>query len=332
MVSGFGGTGPGWVPTHTVGADGLDAYATPDASRPPVARIAANSPVRLDEVRGPWARVTCSNNWAGWVDLKRLASASPSASDAAAGFVAKLNQPGNGLLAGAVVAVLCLALSVGLFPVLGLPGKLSRGILPTIGCWDHQPGSVRMWVCSAHAGSMVLLGGLVAMLVALVFMAPLAALIGKVAPQGSSVLIGPALGTLSFGLVFASAHDQTAQQDGIVPQRVFPAVVGIGVFLATRYGPTLARRFGGQLAKRDRIPVPLRILLTLAVPLALTFLTMNQERVSATAVKEQAIVMITMATGYAMLVPRDGDIAGAARRLLNRLTRRSSKPRGRAAP
>jgi hypothetical protein len=242
-----------------------------------------------------------------------------------------LNNPGNWLLAGAVASGLCVALSWVLFPVMGLPGKIARQFLPTIRCWAHEPGSVQMWVCGAHSGLMVLLGGLIAMVIALLFLAPIAKLAAKVAPQGSNVLIGPALGTLSFGLVFASAHDQTAYEYGIVAQRYFPAVVGIAVFLATRFGPTLAGRFGTQLAKRDRVPLPLRIGLTAVVPVLLTFLTMSQDRVSETATKEQAIVLMTMATGYLLLVPRDGDFAQAAHKLFSRPIRRSEGPRGRGA-
>jgi hypothetical protein len=242
-------------------------------------------------------------------------TASAPSSTSVAHFIAKLNEPGNWPLAGALAAGLSVALSWALFPLLALPGKLARQVLPTIGCWDHEPGSVDMWVCSAHAGSMVLLGGVVAMLVTLAFLGPISKQISKVAPTGSSVLIGPALGTLMFGLVFASAHDQTAVERGIVSQRIFPAVIGIAVFLATRFGPALGRRFAGQLQKRDRIPLLLRIAFTVAVPLLLTFLVMNQERVSSTAFKEQAIVLITMALGYVMLVPRDVNFARAAGRL-----------------
>jgi hypothetical protein len=238
-----------------------------------------------------------------------------------------MNEPGNWLLAGAVSAALCVTLSYTLFPVMGLPGKIARQFLPTIRCWAHEPGSVQMWVCGAHSGLMVLLGGLIAMVIALLFLAPIVKLATKVTPPGSNVLIGPLLGTLSFGLVFASAHDQTAYEYGIVAQRYFPAVIGIAVYLATRFGPALAGRFGPQLAKRDRIPLPLRIGLTAAVPVLLTFLTMSQDRVSETAVKEQAIVLVTMATAFVMLVPRDGDFAQAARRVLSRPIRRSEGPR-----
>ena len=57
-----------WVPTHAVPPQGLRAWAAPDPAGPVVANLAPGLPIQVAEVRGAWARVICSNGWAGWID------------------------------------------------------------------------------------------------------------------------------------------------------------------------------------------------------------------------------------------------------------------------
>jgi len=59
---------PAWVPTHAVPPQGLRAWAAPDPAGPVVANLAPGLPIQVAEVRGAWARVICSNGWAGWID------------------------------------------------------------------------------------------------------------------------------------------------------------------------------------------------------------------------------------------------------------------------
>jgi SH3-like domain-containing protein len=61
-------------PTHEVPAGGMSAWARPDPSLQPMARLEARVQLRVDETRGAWARVTGSNGWTGWVDARRLAA------------------------------------------------------------------------------------------------------------------------------------------------------------------------------------------------------------------------------------------------------------------
>jgi len=62
-----------FTPTHEVPAGGMSAWARPDPSLQPSARLEARVQLRVDETRGAWARVTGSNGWTGWVDARRLA-------------------------------------------------------------------------------------------------------------------------------------------------------------------------------------------------------------------------------------------------------------------
>ena len=59
---------PAWTPTHLVPAGGLPAWAAPDPSRPPVARLAERVELVVVARAGAWAQVRGVNGWTGWVD------------------------------------------------------------------------------------------------------------------------------------------------------------------------------------------------------------------------------------------------------------------------
>jgi hypothetical protein len=57
-----------FAPTHTVPAQGMQAWAAPDPNGAVVATLGGGLPIQITEVRGAWAHVLCSNGWTGWVD------------------------------------------------------------------------------------------------------------------------------------------------------------------------------------------------------------------------------------------------------------------------
>jgi hypothetical protein len=57
-----------FAPTHTVPAQGMQAWAAPDPNGAVVATLGGGLPIQITEVRGAWAQVLCSNGWTGWVD------------------------------------------------------------------------------------------------------------------------------------------------------------------------------------------------------------------------------------------------------------------------
>ncbi|MEV5341424.1 hypothetical protein AB0K93_23535 [Streptomyces sp. NPDC052676] len=63
----------GFLPTHVVPNDGLDAWEAPDLSRPTVP-LDPLLPVQLVERRGDWGRIVCHNGWSAWVDGRLLVS------------------------------------------------------------------------------------------------------------------------------------------------------------------------------------------------------------------------------------------------------------------
>ncbi len=63
---------PVWAPTHTVPGGGISAWAEPDPTLAPIAKLSARVELQVNEQRGAWARVTGSNGWTGWVDARKL--------------------------------------------------------------------------------------------------------------------------------------------------------------------------------------------------------------------------------------------------------------------
>src|SRR5437588_10016680 len=66
---------PTWPATHTVPAEGMAAYATPDPATAPVARLDPHLRVHRLERRGDWMHVVCANGWTTWVDGRLLVRA-----------------------------------------------------------------------------------------------------------------------------------------------------------------------------------------------------------------------------------------------------------------
>ena len=314
---------PGWTPTHRVPDGGLAAWAAPDTGERPAAELAAGLPVELVAERDGWASVRCSNGWMGWVDGRRLEAGpgAPAGPATATGFLDRLQQPGGTWLALASAGGVGVVTSLLLWPLLAVPGNILKDAIPRGNCIGKIPGTSSMYVCSAKVGFLTALGPLLALVAAVVFRRPLGDGLARLTsnlPSGSSTLVVPAVATSLFTLVHASVHANTADQSGILPQRMFPAVVGVATLAASRLGPAVAKRFGPALRSRDRIPLPVRAVVALAVPMLFAYVTMNQDRVSETATKEQVVALLTLGTSYAALVPADGDLMGAASRLLTR--------------
>ncbi|MGA2513030.1 MAG: PrsW family intramembrane metalloprotease [Candidatus Limnocylindrales bacterium] len=64
---------PVWTPTHVVPAGGIGAWADPDPSRQPVARLSEGVELVILAQAGAWAQVRGMNGWTGWVDGRLLA-------------------------------------------------------------------------------------------------------------------------------------------------------------------------------------------------------------------------------------------------------------------
>jgi hypothetical protein len=104
--------------THVVPAAGLAAFASHDASLPPVATLDPWLPVQVLERWGDWAQIACSNAWSAWVDGRLLDAASPAAAPqpAVPGPVASA-QPRRNPLAAALVLLFSSPRSAGRAPL-----------------------------------------------------------------------------------------------------------------------------------------------------------------------------------------------------------------------
>ena len=147
---------------------------------------------------------------------------------------------------------------------------------------------------------------------------PLTKLVARISRSlhpGFRPLIAPLLATLMFLLVWAGSHARTGGQTGIVPQKAFPAIVGMYTYIVVRYSPALQNKMAGFFTKRDRMPMAVRIIITVAVPTGISLLITNQARVSDTAQKEQLVLLIGLVLAYLMISPRRGGIAASSKGL-----------------
>ncbi|MFI1224740.1 MULTISPECIES: hypothetical protein [unclassified Streptomyces] len=82
---------PEFRPTHVVPPDGLPAWESPDVARP-TDPLDPLLPVQLQDRRGDWAYVACSNGWSAWVDGRLLVSV-PGTPPAAGAPLARTADP-----------------------------------------------------------------------------------------------------------------------------------------------------------------------------------------------------------------------------------------------
>jgi len=236
-------------------------------------------------------------------------------------FLHAANQDTSGVKAAVIIFIFCALLSlIGWFP-LGLPTRLIRAIIPVdITCTNMQPGSFQMYICSAGVGLLTIAVPILLMLIIFLLRKPLTKWVQQLIPklpEESRFLVMPAFATIIFIIAWSGAHKDTGSQWGILPQMVFPAVIGLFTYSVTRYGPRLQLGLKPFFDTRDKFPKFLRFLIVMAVPIVISLVITAQERVSQEALKEQFVVLVTLITGFLVMAPRSGDImAGAQKALL----------------
>ena len=224
-------------------------------------------------------------------------------------FLARAQAEPTGLAAFAIVAVLCALASVLLWAPLAWPSELVDRLLPTMRCTGFQPGSLPMYGCSAIVGFLAIAGSLVVVIALFVLRRPVAATVRAFmarAPQEVRFLIAPIAGTLIFTIAWAGAHHSTGGLSGIVPQTIFPAIVGVFLFATARWGEQIRKGLGPLLDLRDRYAIGWRIVVAALIPLALALVITAEARVTDTARKEQVVAIVALLTGYIALLPRSG--------------------------
>ncbi len=249
-------------------------------------------------------------------------------------FFAMLERDGSGALSLLVVLGVGVLLSYILWVPFAWPTEIVNDIVGDKNCAAKQPGTSEMRTCAATVAAWKMVGPLGIGVAVFVLRKQLAKWIAKLSTSlhpGARPLVGPLLATLLFLLVWAGSHASTGGQSGILPQKAFPAIVGVYTYAVVRYGPALQLKMPGFFEKREGIPTIGRILITVAIPTGVSLLITNQDRVSDTAQKEQFVVLIGLALAYLMLSPRGGDIAGAVGERLS-MTPSPQTPASPAAP
>jgi hypothetical protein len=242
-----------------------------------------------------------------------------SAGDTVAGLLRSIHNERTGAAAAAVVFVVAAIVSaVGWVPLSLIPRLISSLVSPGT-CTSLVPGSTAMYFCSAKVALLTLAGPIIVMAVILLLGKQLTAWLKQLTPKlppETHFLIAPVLATVLFTIPWAGVHYATSFQTGILPQTIFPAVIGLFTYAVGRFGPSLQGALSGFFDFRDQFPMAARIAVAVLVPLVISFLITYQERVSDTALKEQFVVLISLATGYLALAPRSGDFASSVGNML----------------
>jgi hypothetical protein len=131
-------------------------------------------------------------------------------------------------------------------------------------------------------------------------------------------LVAPSLATLFFTVTWAGVHFGMESHAGLLPEKLFPAVIGLFSWAVTRYNFVLRNRLCvfPMMKSRDAIPRFIRIAIILLLALLLSLVSTLQTRVTAFELKEQLIVIVTLIGGYLLLsdqVPREQPMQSISR-------------------
>jgi Double zinc ribbon len=241
------------------------------------------------------------------VPRSAAASALTAAPASGAAAIGPPSREPNALVAAAITFGACAVVSALGWRLLTVPSSLIQ-ITPTYcNSKNLTPGTAEMYRCSMGVAFQTMIGPLVAAGVALfgvlAMRVPIGQYILRLRPE-LRFLVTPLLTTGVFGLLWSGMHSVTAGQSGLLPQTIFPAIVGVFAFAAARFGPEVQKIASGFFAARDQFPAPLRAIVALAIPFLLSLVITNQERVTDTARKEQVVVLVTLVTSYFALAPR----------------------------
>lgn len=186
------------------------------------------------------------------------------------------SQEQPGIVAGLSVFVGCAVISCIAWYPLGGPVYAIALAFRGFGCANVAPGSLQMFFCSAGVALLQLLPAAIALVLVFVFRKPLMrwvqqGITTKLSP-GMQFLVAPAVATCLFVIVWAGVHYTLPIQTGLLPQIIFPAVIGLFTFIIVRYGDGLRRALDPFFESRDRFPRWLRFVAVLAVPLLISVL------------------------------------------------------------
>ncbi len=198
-----------------------------------------------------------------------------------------------------------------IFWFLGFIPNLFRNIIDPGNCSGHQVKTIGMYICSAMVAFKMLLGPLLLMVFIFVFRKRFFNFINKIKPKipkDFQFLLAPVVSTLIFTILWAGSHPSIMDTNGIIDQRSFPSIIGVFTFITTNYYKEIQKKLTGFFEKRDKFSKPIRYLFALGIPVLLSLVITFEDRVSNVALKEQIIVLVSLVTGYLVLLPKQGQI------------------------
>jgi hypothetical protein len=243
------------------------------------------------------------------------AGRSGAAADSLVRFLESAAADASGMRATLAVAIAAAAVAVVGWIPLGWPVQTLGAAVPQPTCFGNGPLT---WACSALAAVATLAAPVALLAVLLVARKRIAEVIRanvERLPVVARFLVGPSVATALFVLTWASAHHDVMQW-GLVPQILFPALVGLFGWITVRWNLAIQQKLAAFFARRDALSRRRRFAIAAAVPAALGIvLGIDPEGF---AWKEQFVVLAGLASVYLALVPRTGDLIEAIEEAVTR--------------
>jgi len=211
-----------------------------------------------------------------------------------------------------IVLVFVLGIIVSrVFWFLGFFPNIFKNIIDPGNCIGKEIKSFQMYICSATVAFKTLIGPIIFVVLIFIFRKTIFKIVNNFKPKipkDFQFLLSPLIATLIFTIVWSGSHFSTSDTMGILQQRSFPAIIGLFTFFTTEYYKQIQAKLKNFFIKRDRFPKVIRYLIAALIPIVLSLIITYQDRVTSVAVKEQFIVMISLISGYLVLIPKRGKI------------------------
>lgn len=218
-----------------------------------------------------------------------------------------------GVLGLLLVGLIGLIGSYLLWPLAAVPAGVVAEVLPAVSCAPAAPRSAGVWTCSLWAGLVRMIGPIAVLVVAYLLRRRLARMMQRASgalPAGLHGLLAPLVATGLFLLVWSGSHIGRDVEPGLIGQRGFPVVVGLSTYSVMRWGPAIQARMTGFLDARDRLPLPVRVVVLVAFTTLVSVVLTWQDRISQGPLKEQLVVIVGLVGAGLLLAPRRDRVGG----------------------
>ena len=230
-------------------------------------------------------------------------------------------QEFNSIFEAFIVVTVNLFMSLILWTPLSYPSlKLNQLVKPG-NCTTLKVGSPQMYLCSVKVAALTIAGPIIIFILMFLLRKQLSKFfqwIAKKLPKKTNFLSSSVFATFIFLIMWSGAHSQTADQVGLLPQKVFPVVIGLFTYVVGRFGPQIQESLNSFFEFRDKFPKPIRLAAVFLAPTIFAFLITAQKRVVHQTLKEQLTVIFAIMAAYLILTPRKGDFVAGVRKMFQK--------------